>query len=34
MAAVVHKADNLVAIVDQNRLQATGVVKERFDTTP
>mgnify|MGYP001028294774 CR=1 FL=1 len=28
------KLGNLVAIVDQNRLQATGVVKERFDTTP
>ena len=34
MAASHHDLKNLVAIVDQNRLQATGVVKERFDTTP
>ncbi len=32
MAAAVHKADNLVAIVDRNRLQAMGPVAERFDS--
>ena len=34
MAAVVHKADNLTVIVDQNRLQAMGTVVERFNTNP
>lgn len=34
MAASVYKLDNLVAIVDQNRLQATGTVDERFNTNP
>lgn len=34
MAAGIFKCDNLVAIVDQNGLQATGPVKERFDTNP
>lgn len=34
MAAGIYKTDNLVAIVDQNGLQATGPVKERFDTNP
>lgn len=34
MAATVHRADNLVAIVDQNRLQATGTVQNRFETAP
>ena len=34
MAACVHKADNLVAIADQNRLQAMGTVAERFNTNP
>ena len=34
MAAVVFKADNLVAIVDNNKLQATGATKDRFDSTP
>lgn len=34
MAAKVYKLDNLVAIIDKNRLQATGVVAERFDTNP
>ena len=32
MAASAFKADNLVAIVDRNRLQANGKTKERFDT--
>ncbi len=32
MAASVYKADNLVAIVDRNRLQANGPVKKRFDS--
>ena len=32
MAASAIKADNLVAIVDRNRLQANGRTKERFDT--
>jgi transketolase len=34
MAASNFKIDNLVAIVDRNRLQATGTVKERFNTNP
>ena len=34
MAASVYKADNLVAIVDRNRLQANGKVEERFNTNP
>ena len=32
MAASAFNADNLVAIVDRNRLQANGRTKERFDT--
>lgn len=34
MAAVNFKLDNLVGIVDRNRLQATGPVEERFNTNP
>ena len=34
MAASVYKLDNLVGIVDQNRLQATGTVEERFNSNP
>ncbi len=34
MAASVYKLDNLLAIVDVNRLQATGAVSERFNTNP
>ena len=34
MSAKVYKLDNLVAIVDQNQLQAQGTVKDRFDITP
>ncbi len=34
MAAVNYRADNLIAIVDRNRLQATGAVRERFNTDP
>lgn len=34
MAAKVFKADNLVAILDQNTLQAQGKVCDRFDTNP
>ena len=34
MAAVNFKLDNLVGIVDRNRLQATGFVEERFNTNP
>lgn len=34
MTAVVYKLDNVVAIVDRNRLQAMGPVAERFDTNP
>jgi len=34
MAGGAYKADNLVAIVDKNGLQATGPVAERFDTNP
>ncbi len=32
MAASAYHADNLVAIVDSNRLQANGRIKERFDS--
>lgn len=34
MAASAFKADNLVAIVDHNKLQANGLIKERFDSLP
>ena len=34
MAASAHKIDNIVGIIDQNRLQATGAVADRFDTNP
>jgi transketolase len=34
MAAAYYKVDNLVAIVDRNRLQATGAICDRFDTNP
>lgn len=34
MAASAYKADNLVAIVDQNGLQAMGKVIERLNTNP
>ena len=34
MAARFHKLDNLVAILDQNGLQAMGPIVERFDTNP
>lgn len=34
MAAAYYKLDNLVAIIDRNRLQATGPIVERFDTNP
>ncbi|WHH61679.1 transketolase [Petroclostridium sp. X23] len=34
MASANFEIDNLVAIVDRNRLQATGAVKERFNTNP
>lgn len=34
MAAAVYQADNLLAIVDQNRLQAMGRVEDRFNTNP
>lgn len=34
MAAVNFKADNLVAIVDHNKLQANGLIKDRFNTLP
>lgn len=34
MAASHYKIDNIVAIVDRNRLQATGTVNERFNTNP
>lgn len=34
MAAGAYKADNLVAIVDKNGLQANGIVKERMDSNP
>lgn len=34
MAAGFYKADNLIAIVDKNNLQANGIVKERMDSNP
>ena len=34
MAAANYKLDNVVAILDRNRLQATGPVIERFNTNP
>ncbi|MBE5968459.1 MAG: transketolase [Lachnospiraceae bacterium] len=34
MAASAYKADNLVAIIDHNKLQANGRITDRFDTTP
>ena len=34
MAAKVYKLDNLTAILDRNRIQATGFIEERFDTNP
>lgn len=34
MAASNFKVDNLVAIIDCNRLQATGAIKDRFDLNP
>jgi transketolase len=34
MAASNFKIDNLAAIVDCNRLQATGAIKDRFDLNP
>ena len=34
MAAANFKIDNITAIVDCNRLQATGAIKDRFDINP
>ncbi|RJW48997.1 transketolase [Clostridiales bacterium TF09-2AC] len=34
MAAAVYKVDNLVVILDENGLQATGSTEERFNTKP
>ncbi len=34
MAAANFKLDNVVGIIDQNRLQATGAVVDRFNTNP
>jgi transketolase len=34
MAASVYKLDNLTAILDNNKIQAMGFVKDRFDTGP
>ena len=34
MAASFYKLDNLTAILDKNRVQATGPIIERFDTNP
>jgi transketolase len=34
MAARHYKLENLTAILDQNGIQATGPIKDRFDTTP
>jgi len=34
MSASHYRLDNLTAVLDQNRIQATGPVAERFDTNP
>ena len=34
MAGKVYKLDHLVAVVDQNGMQATGKIADRFDITP
>lgn len=34
MLASYYKIDNLTAILDRNRLQATGSIRERFNTNP
>ena len=34
MAAAAYKLDNIVGIIDQNGLQATGAVADRFNTNP
>jgi transketolase len=34
MTAKVYSLDNLVAIVDHNRLQAQGTIEDRFNLTP
>jgi len=34
MASAAYKLDNIVGIIDQNGLQATGPVAERFNTNP
>lgn len=34
MAAAYYKLDNLIGILDQNGLQATGPIVERYDTNP
>lgn len=34
LAAVNFKADNLVAIIDHNKMQANGCIEERFNTLP
>jgi transketolase len=34
LAAAYYKLDNLVAILDKNRVQATGPIVERYDTNP
>ena len=34
MAAAVYGLDNLVAILDKNNIQATGTIKDTFDTNP
>ena len=34
MTAAFYKLDNLTAILDKNGLQATGAIKDRYDTNP
>jgi len=34
MSAAYYKLDNLVGIIDRNAMQATGFIKERFNTNP
>ncbi|MDR0465552.1 MAG: transketolase [Treponema sp.] len=34
MAAVNFKLDNLIGIIDRNAMQATGFIKDRFNTNP
>ena len=34
MAAGIYKADNIVAIIDKNNLQANGTIENRYNSNP